>query len=95
MIVIRGCSLLEVRADNVEIGDQVIVGLNHTSKGYPIVKLDDDVILEKIDSIIQTKSKKVYDISVEDEHEFFANGILVHNCKHIFHLATVMAARNM
>lgn len=24
--------------------------------------------------------EKVYDISVEDKHEFFANGILVHNC---------------
>ncbi|MDU1011463.1 MULTISPECIES: hypothetical protein [Parabacteroides] len=23
---------------------------------------------------------KVYDITVEDRHEFFANGILVHNC---------------
>lgn len=25
-------------------------------------------------------AKKVYDINVEDQHEFFANGILVHNC---------------
>jgi hypothetical protein len=24
--------------------------------------------------------KQVYDITVEDEHEYFANGILVHNC---------------
>lgn len=23
---------------------------------------------------------EVYDIEVEDEHEYFANGILVHNC---------------
>ena len=23
---------------------------------------------------------EVYDLSVENEHEFFANGILVHNC---------------
>lgn len=26
------------------------------------------------------KEAKVYDITVEDQHEFFANGILVHNC---------------
>lgn len=26
------------------------------------------------------KEPKVYDITVEDQHEFFANGILVHNC---------------
>lgn len=25
-------------------------------------------------------SEKVYDLTVEDQHEFFANGILVHNC---------------
>jgi hypothetical protein len=24
--------------------------------------------------------ERVYDLSVEDEHEYFANGILVHNC---------------
>ncbi|MGV9141387.1 MAG: hypothetical protein ACOC1X_00455 [Promethearchaeota archaeon] len=23
---------------------------------------------------------KVYDLMVQDQHEFFANGILVHNC---------------
>ena len=27
-----------------------------------------------------TEQRKVFDISVEDEREFFANGILVHNC---------------
>lgn len=26
------------------------------------------------------KAKKVYDLTVKDKHEFFANGILVHNC---------------
>ena len=26
--------------------------------------------------------KTVYDITVEDEHEYFANGILVHNCEY-------------
>lgn len=31
--------------------------------------------------------QKVYDITVEDEHEFFANGILVHNCFR-YHLAS-------
>ena len=24
--------------------------------------------------------KAVYDLTVEDAHEFFANGVLVHNC---------------
>src|SRR5699024_720522 len=26
------------------------------------------------------QSEKVYNITVEDEHEYFANGILTHNC---------------
>jgi len=25
---------------------------------------------------------KVYDLTVEGEHEFYANGVLVHNCVH-------------
>jgi intein/homing endonuclease len=25
-------------------------------------------------------NEEVYDITVEDEHEYFANGVLVHNC---------------
>jgi len=24
----------------------------------------------------------VYDLQIEEEHEFFANGVLVHNCEH-------------
>jgi len=35
-----------------------------------------------IKSIKIKKSKRVYDIEVQDTHCFFANGILVHNCHH-------------
>lgn len=30
--------------------------------------------------VIEEKSEEVFDIQVEEMHEFFANGILVHNC---------------
>jgi len=30
--------------------------------------------------IIEKKEMEVFDIMVEDQHEYFANGILVHNC---------------
>jgi superfamily II DNA or RNA helicase len=33
--------------------------------------------------ITENNREKVYDISVGDNHSFFANGILVHNCHHI------------
>ena len=29
------------------------------------------------------EQEDVYDITVEDNHNFFANGILVHNCQEI------------
>lgn len=35
--------------------------------------------LESIE-VIEERNELTYDIEVEDEHEFFANGILVHNC---------------
>src|SRR5690606_26588434 len=37
---------------------------------------------EKIVSLNVTNERheEVYDLTVEDEHEYFANGILVHNC---------------
>lgn len=38
---------------------------------------------------------KVYDISVEDCHEFFANGVLVHNCCHYIQTARPSFVRPM
>jgi hypothetical protein len=37
----------------------------------------------KIQKIAMEKTVPVYDITVEDTHSFFANGILVHNCAEI------------
>ncbi len=44
-------------------------------KNYKIV-----YVKVKTLSITLEENQKVYDITVEEEHEFFANGILVHNC---------------
>ena len=33
-----------------------------------------------VDCELKEKADKVYDLTVEDSHEFFANGVLVHNC---------------
>jgi len=35
---------------------------------------------ENVSTVNTGKKSSVYDLSVEGEHEFFANGILVHNC---------------
>ena len=36
--------------------------------------------LEKVESVTHVGEEKVYDIEVEDNHNFVANGLLVHNC---------------
>lgn len=37
--------------------------------------------------IVKIYSSNVYDLTVEDEHEYFANGLLVHNCMNAFEYA--------
>lgn len=36
--------------------------------------------LEKVESVCRAGHEKVYDLEVEDNHNFVANGLLVHNC---------------
>ncbi len=36
--------------------------------------------LEKVESVSHAGHEKVYDLEVEDNHNFVANGLLVHNC---------------
>jgi ribonucleotide reductase alpha subunit len=44
------------------------------------IHIDEDYIEE----IVEIENEDVYDITVEKNHNFFANGILVHNCGEIF-----------
>lgn len=37
-------------------------------------------VAEKLVSVVKTEVKKTYDLTCEANHNFFANGILVHNC---------------
>lgn len=61
------------------------------NRGYIEAKdlTEDDILIEiamestrpvKIRSIRRVESEDVYDITVNDNHNFFANGLLVHNC---------------
>lgn len=50
---------------------------------------------DEIESIVPNKVlPKVYDISVDEQHEFFANGILVHNCLKYFMATGIKIANN-
>jgi DNA polymerase-3 subunit gamma/tau len=52
--------------------------------GYPIynniLSPQWNTSLERVESVIVVGSDRVYDIEVEDNHNFVANGLLVHNC---------------
>ncbi len=72
------------RADSVNIGDGVL----HIESCDPVNVLQDGSILTnfvgqgKIISISRIESEETFDISVSNNHNFFANSILVHNCSH-------------
>ncbi len=47
--------------------------------------LENNILFCEVESIENTKSDITYDIQVEIDHEFIANGMLVHNCLGKFH----------
>jgi len=63
------------KAGEMVVGDKVLVFCD------PSAPLG-DCIMRPIVSIEAVGDERVYDISVEKDHCFFGNGILVHNCHH-------------
>jgi hypothetical protein len=57
-----------IEAEKLSMMDSLFINLNGTLKLIPILKIK-----------CGKSHRKVYDISVEDNHSFFANSILVHN----------------
>lgn len=52
-----------------------------------------DVVLESLGKKIQTTTlRRVYNITVEDNHEYFANGVLVANCDALSYMLEMSAA---
>jgi phage terminase large subunit len=67
--------------------EQELIGLqgNGTNKGFASFVLKVLLFIGgRNKKLVQNRAEKVYDIMVEDEHEFFANGILAHNCMDYF-----------
>lgn len=63
--------ILPVFVNNVEMNSQSINIVNHNVVVGRVLTVSD---------IQVDTNNRVYDITVEDEHEFFVNGVLVHNC---------------
>ncbi|MBN1216861.1 MAG: DNA gyrase subunit A [Candidatus Lokiarchaeota archaeon] len=66
------------------------------SKYLPIINeiIEQDFFFIKIKSINKYKAKKTYDIQVRDDHQFIANGMIVHNCLGNYHPHGDMAVYN-
>lgn len=56
--------------------------------------LQPGVTIEQIKDIRSVGIKSVYDLSVADAEHFTANGIVVHNCKHLLALRAIIKEKN-
>jgi len=63
-----------IQASNIK------TGMNILSPVLADAERDWNTSLERVESVIVVGNEPVYDIEVEDNHNFVANGLLVHNC---------------
>ena len=66
-------------AENITLDDTIMI-----SDGDMVLPTTPDIV-KQVTFVTNTKTENtpVYDITVEDNHNFFANNILVHNCSEI------------
>ena len=74
-----------VRLDSLRYSDRVSTWSQNSE---PISILEESIVTITRE---RTKTQLVYDLSVENEHEFFANGVLAHNCRYLFTLMPDLA----
>lgn len=64
--------------------DEIVDAINNENYDFCFDGVDCPVYLEVTNvTAMELNEKYVYDITVEDNHNFYANGILVHNCQDI------------
>ena len=66
-----------------EVSGQMEVVASELRLGDMLFTTDEEGYVGKLECIETDEDIPVYDITVEDNHNFFANGILVHNCNEI------------
>jgi len=77
-----------IKASNIKVGMSILSpALVDAEKGLKSLnsyfkKIEDgwNTSLERVESVTVVGDGKVYDLEVEDNHNFVANGLLVHNC---------------
>ena len=60
-------------------GSVLFVGKSLGQTDIPTPYVVEDLVLQSI-VINEEKTEEVFDLLVDGQHEYFANGILVHNC---------------
>jgi hypothetical protein len=75
VIIKRGTELISVKPGNILSNDKVIQGYNCQTLAYSSIEFTVEDLGEQ--------EQWVYDVEVEDTHNFFANNILVHNSRYI------------
>ena len=71
-IVERGDEIIDIKPRDIKFGDKFIL---YTEKGIEFI--------DKFSVVKNNRKEYVYDIEVEDNHNFFGNDILVHNSFYI------------
>lgn len=70
----EGKNELTMRQGNVNPAPNHLELINITRQNFVVPSVIKNIRVKKL------KPQQVYDLTVEDEHEYFANGLLVHNC---------------
>ncbi|CCI04148.1 DNA polymerase III subunit gamma/tau [Microcystis aeruginosa] len=72
-----------IQAKNLKIGDQILSPVNVAAVQYRSNSIKSPQWLTNFEEVIgiqEGDTESVYDLEVEDNHNFVANGLLVHNC---------------
>ena len=85
-----GVSLLEKYLSKVDFGC-----LSRKSRRLLNLILDPSVGFEKVVAVKEAKPTAVYDLTIENAHSFVVDGLVVHNCKHLFALTKELKTKGM
>ena len=79
----RKNSILDILPMEKECVNSVEISLSKEQNNNCSVLKENHIIIAEVlfvEEELEERKEKVYDLTVEDDHEYFANGLLVHNC---------------
>jgi DNA gyrase subunit A len=76
------CREIKLQPELIEVSDNQLVIIRNNNSNSLLI---DEIYYSEITSAKETYEDITYDIQVETDHEFIANGMLVHNCLGKYH----------